>query len=123
VETCFIEVNREKLTVEQLSEKLDRTPATIKKYIKNVNEKIDKKNKEEFAKAEAESAANHQAEQEVQQANDGTPIITFENMMAKKRESVIMTPAASQLADEIRRNRSKNKKQDTSCLFKIKKDK
>lgn len=122
IETCYLDTNRDKFTVEELAEKLDRTPATVKKYLKKLTDKIAEVEKAQQKENEENSAKEQQASQEAQISEDGTPIITFDQMMGKKSGAVVMTPAASQLSDELRK-RNKPFSKESSVIHVIKKGK
>lgn len=122
IETCYLDVNREKFTVEELAEKLDRTPATVKKYLKKAYDKAVAVERAAQQENEENSAKEQQTAEDFQKSGDGTPIITFDQMMGKKSGAVVMTPAASQLTDELRGKR-KSLPKENSVLHVIKKGK
>lgn len=120
VEICFIESKKDVMSAEEIAQKLDRTVNTVKKHIAaNL-----KKAAENLEKQIEENAANSAKEQEAAAVKavdtQSSPIIKFDQLMGRKRETVIMTPAASQLSDDLRKINKANKT-DTSCLHTIKK--
>lgn len=89
VEKFYLENKHQEFTVEQLAKKLNRPKATVEKYIEKA-----KKN------------TIHKQEE--------SP-----NLFASHKGSTVMTKAASELGDEIRK-RTKDKKPSQRCTTNIK---
>jgi len=89
VEKFYLENKHQDFTVEQLAKKLNRPKATVEKYIE---------------KARKETI--HKQEQK-------------ENLFASHRGSTVMTQAASELGDEIRKQ-NRERKPSARCTTNIK---
>jgi len=90
VEKFYIENKFQDYTVEQLAKKLNRPKATIEKHVEVAKEK-----------------RTHE------------PDSGKETLFASHKGSTVMTRAASELGDEIRK-RNKDKKPDSRCTTNIK---
>jgi len=89
VEKFYIENKYQEFTVEQLAKKLNRPKATVEKHVEKAKEK-----------------RVHTQEEKP-------------NLFASHKGSTVMTQAASEFGDEIRK-RNKDKKPDSRCTTNIK---
>ena len=90
VEKFYIENKHQELTVEELAKKLNRPKATVEKHVAKAKEKRIHKQEEENP-----------------------------NLFASHRGSTVMTQAASELGDEIRRQ-NRERKPSVRCTTNIK---
>lgn len=88
VEKFYIENKYQEFTVEQLAKKLNRPKATVEKYVEKAKEK-----------------RVHTQEEKP-------------NLFASRRGSTVMTQAASELGDEIRKQ-NRDKKPSAKCTTNI----
>ena len=88
VEKFYLENKHQEFTIEQLAKKLNRPKATVEKYVEK-----------------AKSERVHTQEEKP-------------NLFASHRGSTVMTQAASELGDEIRKQ-NRNKKPSAKCTTNI----
>lgn len=119
VEKFFIEGNYKVLSASEIAQKLGRSLNSVKNHIA----KIKAKTTENVVTSDEVETTTDTVENQ-QQNSDVTTKLTVDKLMGENKRygSRVMTPAASQLVDDLKKV-NKPKRFNDSCTFKIKKDK
>jgi predicted transcriptional regulator len=99
VEKYYIQNHVEEMEIEDLAKKMNRSLASVKKYVEKLNkQKLKLKPKEEDKNKEGPAT----------------------NLFASNKGSTVMTEAASQYGDEARKFVNRESKRAKTCTIKIK---
>jgi len=98
VEKYYIENHVEEMEIEDLAKKMNRSLASVKKYVEKLSKQKPKVKPKEEAKNKEGPATN---------------------LFASNKGSTVMTEAASQYGDEARKFVSRESKRAKTCTIKI----